>query len=162
VPRAAVAVALPRADFVAAHDDLVAAGYEPLYVETEDALERLLGSRDDVRIAVLDAEKNLDLTLEVYALLHEGGRNIPALILVPPQTLPLLRAAATSGQLPEALRLGARSSGYGQSLLQSNLPKLLYVCFVPLAGASLSCPSSKRSSRILARVFPTRRWRALM
>ncbi len=103
MPRAAVAVALPRADFVAAHDDLVAAGYEPLYVETEDALERLLGSRDDVRIAVLDAEKNLDLTLEVYALLHEGGRNIPALILVPPQTLGLMSLSGRNDSTDEYL-----------------------------------------------------------
>jgi pilus assembly protein CpaE len=87
VPRAAVAFALPRPEYVAAYDDLVEAGYEPLHAETADDLERLLGSRDDVRIAVLDAEKDLDLTVEAYGLLHEGGRNIPALILVPPTTL---------------------------------------------------------------------------
>ncbi len=88
--RTAVAIALPGPDYAAVHDDLVRVGYEPLPVGTADDLERLLGGRDDVRIAVLDAEKDLDLTVEAYALLHEGGRNIPALILVPPQTLGLM------------------------------------------------------------------------
>ena len=103
MPRAAVAFALQRPDFVASHDDLVAAGYEPLHVETADDLERLLGSRDDVRIAVLDAEKDLDLTLEVYSLLHEGGRNIPALILVPPQTLGLMSLSGRNESTDEYL-----------------------------------------------------------
>ena len=99
--RVAVAVAIPRADFVAVHDDLVAGGYEPLYVETEGDLERLLGSRNDVRVAVLDAEKNLDLTLEVYGLLHDGGRNIPALIFVPPQTFGLMSLSGRNDSIDE-------------------------------------------------------------
>lgn len=87
MPRAAIAIALPEPDFVAAHDDLVAADFEPIHAETADDLDRLLGSRDDVRVAVLDCEKDLDVILEMYALLHEVGRNIPALILMPPLTL---------------------------------------------------------------------------
>ncbi len=87
MPRAAVAFALPRADFVAARDDLFAAGYEPLHAETADDLERLLGNRDDVRVAILDGENDIDLVLEMYAILHEDGHNIPALILMPPMTL---------------------------------------------------------------------------
>jgi pilus assembly protein CpaE len=92
---------MPRSDFVAAHDDLVAAGYEPLYVQTEGDLEWLLGKRDDVRVAVLDAEKNLDLTVEAYGLLHDGGRNIPALIFVPPQTLGLMSLSGRNDSTDE-------------------------------------------------------------
>jgi MinD-like ATPase involved in chromosome partitioning or flagellar assembly len=86
VPKAAVACALPHADFVAARDELVAAGYEPIATETADDLERLLESRSDVGVAILDSEADLDITLEMYAILHEGGRNIPALLLMPPLT----------------------------------------------------------------------------
>lgn len=87
MPRAAVAIALPDSDFVGLHDDLAAAGYDVIGAANPDDLERSLGSRDDVRVAILDCENDLDRTLEMYALLHEGGRNIPALILVPPLTL---------------------------------------------------------------------------
>ena len=86
MPKAAVACALPHADFVAARDELVAAGYEPIATETADDLERLLESRNDVGVAILDSESDLDITLEMYAILHEGGRNIPALLLMPPRT----------------------------------------------------------------------------
>jgi pilus assembly protein CpaE len=94
---------LPRRDFVAVYDDLVAAGYEPLHAETAEDLERLLGSRDDVRIAVLDAEKDLDLTLEAYGLLHEVGRNIPALILVSPLTLDRMSPGGRNESIDEYL-----------------------------------------------------------
>jgi MinD-like ATPase involved in chromosome partitioning or flagellar assembly len=77
---------LPHADFIAARDELVAAGYEPVPTETADDLERLLESRSDVGVAILDSESDLDITLEMYAILHEGGRNIPALLLMPPGT----------------------------------------------------------------------------
>lgn len=103
MPRAAVALALPRPDFVAVYDDLVAAGYEPLHAETAEDLERLLGSRDDVRIAVLDAERDLDLTVEAYGLLHEGGRNIPALILVSPMTLDRMSLGGRNESIDEYL-----------------------------------------------------------
>jgi MinD-like ATPase involved in chromosome partitioning or flagellar assembly len=68
-------------------DDLAAAGFEPLLAETPDDLERLLAGRGDVRVAILDGEKDIDLILEMYGVLHDGGRNIPALILVPPLTM---------------------------------------------------------------------------
>jgi MinD-like ATPase involved in chromosome partitioning or flagellar assembly len=87
VPRAAVAIALPGSDFEAARDDLAAAGYEPIRAENPDELERLLADRDDVRVAILDCETDFDSTIEMYAVLHEGGRNIPALILMPGATL---------------------------------------------------------------------------
>lgn len=87
MPRPAVAIALPSSDFVGVHDDLAAAGCEAIGTPTTDELERLLRSRDDVRVAILDCESDLDRTLDMYELLHDGDRNIPALILVPPITL---------------------------------------------------------------------------
>ena len=87
MPRSAVAIALPRHEFVAVNEHLSEAGYEAIAVETADDLERLLSSRDDVRVAILDGEKDFDRTLEMYAHLHENGRNIPVLMLMPPRTL---------------------------------------------------------------------------
>ena len=87
MPRSAVAIALPRPEFVAVSERLAEAGFEAIAVETGDELERLLGSRDDVRVAILDGETDFDCTLEMYALLHENGRNIPALMLMPPRAL---------------------------------------------------------------------------
>jgi pilus assembly protein CpaE len=87
VPRAAVAFVLPRPDFDAVHDDLVAAGYTPLHAESADELERLVADRDDIRAAILDGETDIDQVLEMYGVLHDGGRKIPALILVPPLTM---------------------------------------------------------------------------
>jgi len=87
VPRSAVAIALPHHEFVAVNEHLSEAGYEAIAVETAEDLERLLSSRDDVHVAILDGEKDFDRTLEMYACLHEGGRNIPVLMLMPPRTL---------------------------------------------------------------------------
>jgi MinD-like ATPase involved in chromosome partitioning or flagellar assembly len=69
------------------HDDLVAAGLEPVHATSADELERLLADRDDIRVAILDGETDIDQVLEMYGVLHDGGRKIPALILVPPLTM---------------------------------------------------------------------------
>ena len=87
MPRFAVAIALPRPEFDAVREQLAAAGYEALAVGTADGLERLLGARNDVRVAILDGETDFDTTVEMYSLLHDSGRNIPALMLMPPRTL---------------------------------------------------------------------------
>lgn len=87
MPRSAVALALPRAEFVVVREHLAEAGYEAIKVESADELEQLLQSRDDVNVAVLDGETDFDGTLEMYAVLHEGERNIPALMVMPPRSL---------------------------------------------------------------------------
>ncbi len=63
------------------------AGYEAICISTADELEQVLSQRDDVRVAILDGEHNFDGTLEMYGLLHEEGRDVPALILMPPRAL---------------------------------------------------------------------------
>jgi MinD-like ATPase involved in chromosome partitioning or flagellar assembly len=85
--RSAVAIALPRAEFAAVRDQLAEAGYEAVAVHSADELDRLLDTRGDLNVAVLDAESDFDGTLEMYAVLHEGGRGIPALMLMPPRSL---------------------------------------------------------------------------
>jgi MinD-like ATPase involved in chromosome partitioning or flagellar assembly len=86
VPRPAVAIALPRPEFDAVRAHLTEAGYEAFPVGSASDLERVLRSRPDVALAVLDVENDFDGALEMYALLHEGGHDIPALLLMPPKS----------------------------------------------------------------------------
>jgi MinD-like ATPase involved in chromosome partitioning or flagellar assembly len=87
VPRPAVAIALPQAEYVAVSAQLAEAGYEPIEVKTADALELLLNTRHDIGVAILDGENDFDRTLEMYALLHDDDRNIPALMVVAARAL---------------------------------------------------------------------------
>ena len=85
--RSAVVIALPHAELVAVSAQLAEAGYEAIEVETADDLEALLNQRRDIGVAILDGENDFDRTLEMYALLHEEGRNVPALMVVAARAL---------------------------------------------------------------------------
>ena len=61
--RSAVVIALPQAELVAVSAQLAEAGYEPIAVETADDLERLLNTRRDIGVAILDGENDFDRTL---------------------------------------------------------------------------------------------------
>jgi MinD-like ATPase involved in chromosome partitioning or flagellar assembly len=87
VARSAVAIALPRAEFDDVQETLAEAGYEAIAVKSADDLETILQSRTDVQAAILDGDKDFDGALEMYAVLHEGERNLPALVLMPPRSL---------------------------------------------------------------------------
>ena len=87
MPRSAVAIALPPAELVAVAEQLAEAGYEPIEVRTAEDLEVLLSHRNDIGVAILDGENDFDRTLEMYALLHDDDRNIPALMVVAARAL---------------------------------------------------------------------------
>jgi pilus assembly protein CpaE len=87
VPRSAVAIALPQAELVAVSAQLAEAGYEAIAVNTAEELEALLNSRRDIGVAILDGENDFDRTIEMYSLLHEEDRNIPALMVVAARAL---------------------------------------------------------------------------
>jgi len=87
VPRSAVAIALPPAERSAVSAQLAEAGYEAIAVNTADELEVLLATRHDIGVAILDGENDFDRTIEMYGLLHEEGRNIPALMVVAARAL---------------------------------------------------------------------------
>lgn len=87
MPRSAVAIALPQAELIAVAEQLAEAGYEPIEVRTADELEHLLNLRSDIGVAILDGENDFDRTLEMYALLHDDDRNIPALMVVAARAL---------------------------------------------------------------------------
>jgi pilus assembly protein CpaE len=87
VPRSSVAIALPAPEFNAVRDHLSEAGYEAIAVRNAAELAKLLTTRNDIGVAILDGENDFDGTLEMYGLLHENGREIPALLLMPPRAL---------------------------------------------------------------------------
>ncbi len=87
MPRSAVAIALPQAEWVAVSAQLAEAGYEAIAVNTAEELETLLNSRRDIGVAILDGENDFDRTIEMYSLLHEEDRNIPALMVVAARAL---------------------------------------------------------------------------
>ena len=87
MPRSAVAISLPPAELAAVSAQLAEAGYEPIEVKTADDLEALLNVRRDIGVAILDGENDFDKTLEMYALLHDEDRNIPALMVVAARAL---------------------------------------------------------------------------
>jgi MinD-like ATPase involved in chromosome partitioning or flagellar assembly len=92
--RSAVVIALPHAELVAVSAQLAEAGYEPIAVESADELEKLLNSRRNIGVAILDGENDFDRTLEMYALLHEDDRNIPALMVVAARALDRMSLAS--------------------------------------------------------------------
>jgi MinD-like ATPase involved in chromosome partitioning or flagellar assembly len=87
VARPAIVIALPQAERGAVTDELRAAGFEAITIGTPDELDALLTARHDISVAILDGENDFDTSLEYYGLLHEGGRNIPALMVMSPQAI---------------------------------------------------------------------------
>ncbi|HEX7490362.1 MAG TPA: AAA family ATPase [Candidatus Limnocylindrales bacterium] len=101
MPLSAVAVALPPAEFSAVREHLAEAGYEAVAVRSAEDLEKLLVTRSDVNVAILDGENDFDTTLEMYGVLHEGARDIPALLLMPPRSLGRMGMGGRGGSRDE-------------------------------------------------------------
>jgi pilus assembly protein CpaE len=91
--RPAVVIALPTDEQEPVAAELREAGFEPISIGRPDELEALLASRRDVGVAILDGETDFGTSLEFYALLHDDGRDIPALMVVSPRTLERLSSA---------------------------------------------------------------------
>ena len=91
--RPIVAIALPAGEREPVADELRAAGYDPLAIDRPDDLRALLDAGTHVAIAILDGEGDLDASLEYHSFLREGGRSIPALIVVSPRALERLESA---------------------------------------------------------------------
>src|SRR5215212_5836915 len=96
--RPAIAIALPSIERQPVVDELRSAGFEAIPIGTPDELDALLGARQDIAVAILDGESDLDTSLEYYGLLHEGSRDIPALIVMSPQTIGTLFNGTTSDE----------------------------------------------------------------
>jgi pilus assembly protein CpaE len=112
--RQSVAVALPSEELSSVERELATAGYDVVPVASPEELAGLLDSRREFALAVLDGERDFDQSLEYYSLLHDGGRDIPALMVVSARNLEQLTRAATKATIndeyftrpysPDALR----------------------------------------------------------
>ena len=85
--RPAVVIALPPEESAPVAAELRSSGFEAITVTKPDQLEALLVERRDIGVAILDGETNFDQSLEYYASLRDGGRAIPALMVVSPRAL---------------------------------------------------------------------------
>jgi pilus assembly protein CpaE len=98
VARPAIVIALPPSERGLVTDELRSAGFETILIRTPDELEALLVARHDIAVAILDGESDFDTSLEYYGLLHEGGRNIPALMVMSSQDLDRLVSATSADE----------------------------------------------------------------
>lgn len=85
--RPTVAISLPAGECDAVVAELASAGFPAEVVRSVDEFERLLERDHRVGLAILDAEGDLSLALEMYALLRDGERSVPALMIVAPHDL---------------------------------------------------------------------------
>jgi pilus assembly protein CpaE len=99
--RPSVVIALPRAESDPVATELREAGFPTIAVQHPDELEALLTSRNDIAVAILDGETDFDQSLEYYGLLREGGKAIPALMVVSPRALERLVANPTASSVDD-------------------------------------------------------------
>jgi MinD-like ATPase involved in chromosome partitioning or flagellar assembly len=98
VARPAIVIALPPSERGPVTDELRAAGFEAINIGTPDELDALLTARHDIAVAILDGENDFDTSLEYYGLLHDGGRNIPALMVMSPKALDRMFSPTTADE----------------------------------------------------------------
>lgn len=98
--RSAVAIALPPDETPAVVRELADAGYEPVPVSGPDELAVLLDQRR-IAVAVLDGETDVDEWRDLYSLLHDAGRDIPALVVVSPRALDRLATTAADASIED-------------------------------------------------------------
>jgi pilus assembly protein CpaE len=96
VARPSIAVALPVAEAAPVAAELRESGFTAITVQHPDELEALLENRRDIAVAILDGETDFDQSLEYYGLLREGGRSIPALMVLSPRALERVTANPTA------------------------------------------------------------------
>ena len=97
--RPAIAVALPPDEYAPVSAELTEAGLAVVEIRRPVDLEAALSSRRDIALAIIDGESDFDRSLEMYEILHEGGRDIPALVVVSARTLDRLVSAPGSASL---------------------------------------------------------------
>jgi pilus assembly protein CpaE len=98
VARPAIAIALPQSERSVVAEELRAAGFEAIVISSPEELEEVLLSRRDIAVAILDGESDLNESLEFYGLLHEGSRDIPALMVMSPKALDKMWSATSADE----------------------------------------------------------------
>jgi len=83
VARPAIVIALPPDESDHVFAELALAGFEVITLASAVELEAVLDSRRDVAVTILDGEIDDDEIDAFQRTLHDGGRSIPALTVVP-------------------------------------------------------------------------------
>jgi pilus assembly protein CpaE len=99
--RPAVVIWLPPEEFQPVSVELAAAGFEPIAVDRPSDLEATLDTHPDVAVAIIDSEADFDRSLALYELLHEDGRDIPALLVVSDRALERLTGATPTTSISD-------------------------------------------------------------
>jgi pilus assembly protein CpaE len=94
--RPAVVIALPLDEERPVVAELRDAGFDAIAIHRPEELEAILDARRDVAVAILDGERDFDTSLEYYELLRDGGRAIPALMVLSPRALDRMSVGPTS------------------------------------------------------------------
>jgi cellulose biosynthesis protein BcsQ len=94
ISRPAVAILLPDGEADPVAIELHEAGFDPIFVHHARDLADTLAARRDVALAVIDTETDPFDGNDAWSALHEGGRNIPALLVVDANALERLDAGA--------------------------------------------------------------------
>ena len=100
--RPAIAVLLPAAEREPVIHELRKAGFDPITVDHSTALADLLATRRDIAVGVVEVEGDPEDASRAWGMLH-GGRDIPALLVVNPQTLDRLDESAAGHETDEYL-----------------------------------------------------------
>jgi Flp pilus assembly CpaE family ATPase len=103
VTRPAIAVLLPASERATVAAEIRQGGFDALPVADAIELEALLGARRDVLVAIVDAGEDEDAGQRAWRVLHQRGRNIPALLVVGPSTLDRLDVTAPGREDDEYL-----------------------------------------------------------
>src|SRR5688500_11483105 len=99
--RPAIAVALPADEQRQVLAELRDAAFDAIAIHRPDDLDALLGSRRDIAVAILDGESDFDTSLEYYSLLRDGGRQIPALMVLSPRALDRLSGMSSGSSVED-------------------------------------------------------------
>jgi pilus assembly protein CpaE len=99
--RPAIAVALPADEQHQVLAELRDAAFDAIAIHRPDDLDALLGSRRDIAVAILDGESDFDTSLEYYSLLRDGGRQIPALMVLSPRALDRLSGLSSGSSVED-------------------------------------------------------------
>ncbi|HYO43167.1 MAG TPA: AAA family ATPase [Candidatus Limnocylindrales bacterium] len=88
--RPAVALLLPATERDPVAAELAVGGFDPVPLDDVKDLAALLGTRSDVAVGIIDSDIEPEVAIYAWSLLHQGGRSIPALMIVNPATMDAL------------------------------------------------------------------------
>ncbi len=110
--RPSIAIALPGDQCGPVADVLREADLDPIVVRRPEELEAHLAAGRHVALAILDGDSAIDISVEYHDLLRDGGRDIPALMVLSARSLERLSGGPsdpldeyfTRPYTPESLR----------------------------------------------------------